>query len=64
MKTDKGGLLYRDDFGHLTTDPSEGIKYARHLLQLKLLFNQADKIKEIVDDINFILKHQDILKDK
>ncbi|MGT2737620.1 helix-turn-helix domain-containing protein [Streptococcus orisratti] len=64
METDKGDPLYRDDFGHLTTDPSEGIKYARHLSQLQLLFNQADKIKEIADDVNFILEHQDILKDK
>lgn len=64
METDKGDPLSRDDFGHLTIDLSEGIKYARHLSQLQLLFNQADKTKEITDDISFILEHQDILKDK
>ena len=64
METNKGDTLYRDDFAHLTSDSSEGIKYARHLSQLQLLFNQADKIKEIADDVNFILEHQYILKDK
>ena len=41
METDKGDPLYRDDFGHLTTDPREEIKYARHLSQLQLLFQSG-----------------------
>lgn len=61
METDKGEPLYRDDFGHLTADPSEGVKYARHLSQLQLLLKQADKIKEIAKDVNFILEHKDLL---
>lgn len=61
METDKGEPLYRDDFGHLTADPSEGVKYARNLSQLQLLLKKADKIKEIANDVNFILEHKDLL---
>lgn len=47
MKTDKGDPLYRDDFGNLTTDPSEGIKYDRHLSRSNYFSIRLIKLKKL-----------------